>query len=581
MLNIRKPKYIPEENKKKTELISKVIISQGFDVPDWFVDVFVDEYVVKKLLYKIPLNGYPYSSTNMMELEFGDFLDPFISFMKKMIYDKKFIKFSMLKDIPSALAIYLLSEKDWERYLKHKKSDNIDLWEEFVIEECAINGIMVPKALMMRRLKYNTSLRTYVNKLTDVRTAKKIVETMDYYDLLEKNLYVLVKYWELGGTYFPEDICSKYLDQLDASGCIKIYEDNAKKNHTSRAGGYFIYKLYGKDTNTIYDLSSDGILAHLDEFLDELLYIDGYFDVNIFKIILNLVSGDEKLMDYVIDYLRGREKLRQFEKLILEDSKEPLYNFNVYHTLTKRIGTADFSEQFIKRGGHPYTIMQSGISDYNNICYTLKGVRAILDNSTTDDIVLLMSLDESFINYVREISNAPNVSGLTLMQVIRLIDAASRISDKRIIDKLGRTTILGLMKKMGEKNILAAVPQSIQWIVSDPYQKMDYAYIMDLVKSNHQIIQYIPIQYIFGDWLMGYLHFKEETNAVSTFVKSIFSQPKPVSIFEGCKKINTDSIKLNHVCGYDKLNELIIDHPGYLINLTPLSAIEFVDKLTK
>lgn len=80
---------------------------------------------------------------------------------------------------------------------------------------------------------------------------------------------------------------------------------------------------------------------------------------------------------------------------------------------------------------------------------------------------------------------------------------------------------------------------------------------------------------------MGYLHFKEETNVVSTFAKSIFSQPKPVSIFDACKKINTDSIKLNYVCGYAKLNELIIDHPGYLINLTPLSAIEFVDELTK
>lgn len=278
---MRKKKDIA--NYEKDELVARIIVRRGFDVPNAFVEKYINNQVFDILATKLGCydnyamintpelknNIFNYSSVanakGILKERFDTVIENYKNFIHwvRITNDSKskkqrvnFCRKGFLQNLNIlAVILTLQTNSEWKAYLKMKShllqdrlnflsflslliSYMMDL-KKWIPREI-VSEILNPDNLMsMRDLIFLNSISLddvgYVIRCADVR----------YYMISSNNATFVIMYLSCGGTYFPESTeFITFLTNLPSKGIsaakvMELYDNNVRSKHTIHTFGYY------------------------------------------------------------------------------------------------------------------------------------------------------------------------------------------------------------------------------------------------------------------------------------------------------------------------------------------------------
>lgn len=579
--------HVPtKEDCSRAKFIVKIMKDRHFDVTTDFIGQYVDRLVIQEILTGDVVGFGNFSSAKVLCDTMGDELQRCVNVIKSsgVLLDNK----ATLTKIASPAAVLVLkTKKQWSRFFRYKKrtmkvgnfDKNWRLYISYLVDLFDSLNVDIPKVVQEEIVHsgfYYYCLEQGAARnigRVNVHALTCLIKALDDSGLLVRNMNYIGVYFLVGGTYFPENpevLLELEKILLEEPAMLEKYLRNISNANLPRGFGLFrlirisyfrtngygiCKKFFGDD----FQLPMPDELHHmahkdLEYLIKSMFWDDAVYDVNCLSVLLDVYLDDieqEAFQKMVVEH----SWVAQFESLISSGSKVPLNDLSIFSKILGRYPSKRLQDTFIRRGGDPNTIEDTGIADYANICYSIDGIRTILDYSTDEHIEKLLE-DATFVDGLIQNVDSKSVSSgiLSQPQLLRLIRIC--IDGPKSSYKIDVFT-KRIIQKFSFNFLAKEIPEVVQYITSFCGDIPDYVHLTQLIRSNPKVVQYIPIQLLTKDDVMNYT--REGTY----------------------KKLNISGVPMDYVVPLDQLEYIITQHNafGYIADLSPEAAQKILMKL--
>lgn len=488
-------------NISRNELIASIISKRMYIVPDEFAKEYIDDSVMFMLLGDFCSRVRKMSTHNIIEDETIESFPTFYRKIDKLKPELKLFSSKYLKRIDTVFgAILLISEdKHWKKWLVYnRKYITRSIHARYFLMNFYLLNKEVPRYVLdyfvMNKKKLD-AIDTFF-KLDSMELRDKLIVDIERLNYPIKYSQYLLKYWNSGGLYFPEniEIIKPYINTVP--DFLKMSMDEVVDDKPNLGFETFMAletMMAGLEPEDDDDVGYSFTVA-ITEVIERLFRL-AKKDINI----LWAIPRTNIPASIYQGILRDSDYRNRFLEL-LKTSDTPLIDARLYNELfgyKKSISKDQLI--FIRRGGSLKTLILEDSKDdcVYNVCYTRDGLSEILTHSSDADISYLLENKDYFRAFVLSEMSRCSLNYLNNNQLRNLLRCIINSNHSIYRTYSGMYMVANyIFKLLGEERMISEIPATMKLFLDNRMSRLLYP---DSTKYiNSKTLPYVPIRLLSG-----------------------------------------------------------------------------------